>query len=34
VLQAFRWVKLSELRAEHMTFLTDQHVASLLIEEQ
>jgi 8-oxo-dGTP diphosphatase len=34
VLQAFRWVKLRELRAEHMTFLTDQHVASLLIEEQ
>ncbi|GAB2690652.1 hypothetical protein GCM10027037_12230 [Mucilaginibacter koreensis] len=32
-LQAFRWIKLSELREEYMTFPIDQHVAELLIKE-
>jgi 8-oxo-dGTP diphosphatase len=31
VLQSFRWVKLSDLRSEDFLFLTDQHVAKLLI---
>lgn len=30
VLQAFRWVKLSNLKAEDLTFSIDQHVAKLL----
>jgi len=32
VLQAFRWVKLSELREDDFTFPTDKHVAGLLIK--
>jgi len=32
VLQAFRWVKLSELTADAFTFPTDQYVAKLLIK--
>lgn len=31
VLQAFRWIKLSDLRPEEFTFPIDQHVAKLLI---
>ncbi|MES2807948.1 MAG: NUDIX domain-containing protein [Bacteroidota bacterium] len=31
VLQAFRWVKLSDLKESDFTFPTDQHVAKLLI---
>ncbi len=31
VLQAFRWIKLSELKETDFTFPTDQHVAKLLI---
>jgi 8-oxo-dGTP diphosphatase len=31
VLQAFRWLKLSELKESDFTFPTDQHVAKLLI---
>ena len=33
VLQAFRWLKLSELRPEEFTFPIDQHVAKLLITQ-
>jgi 8-oxo-dGTP diphosphatase len=33
VLQAFRWVKLSELDPEEITFPIDRHVAALLIEQ-
>jgi 8-oxo-dGTP diphosphatase len=33
VLQAFRWVKLSEMKADDFTFPIDQHVARLLIQE-
>jgi len=32
VLQAFRWVKLSELREDDFTFPIDQYVAGLLIK--
>jgi 8-oxo-dGTP diphosphatase len=32
VLQAFRWVKLSELREDDFTFPIDKHVAGLLIK--
>jgi 8-oxo-dGTP diphosphatase len=32
LLQAFRWVKLSELTANDFTFPTDQYVANLLIK--
>jgi len=32
VLQAFRWVKLSELDPEEITFPIDRHVAKLLIK--
>jgi 8-oxo-dGTP diphosphatase len=31
VLQSFRWVKVTDLRAEDLAFPTDQHVAKLLI---
>jgi 8-oxo-dGTP diphosphatase len=31
ILQSFRWIKLSELRADDFTFPTDQHVAKLLV---
>lgn len=31
VLQAFRWIKLTELKESDFTFPTDQHVAKLLI---
>jgi len=31
-LQAFRWIKLTDLKVEDFTFPTDQHVAKLLIE--
>src|ERR1700761_2132474 len=33
VLQAFRWIKLSDLQAEEFTFPIDQHVAKLLITQ-
>ena len=33
VLQAFRWIKLSDLKAEEFTFPIDQHVAKLLITQ-
>ncbi|WP_183574824.1 NUDIX domain-containing protein [Mucilaginibacter sp. X5P1] len=33
VLQAFRWVKLSELDPEEITFPIDRHVAQLLIAQ-
>jgi 8-oxo-dGTP diphosphatase len=33
VLQAFRWVKLSELDREDITFPIDRHVAALLIAQ-
>ncbi len=33
VLQAFRWVKLSEISASHFTFPADKHVAELLIKQ-
>ncbi|SDT30601.1 ADP-ribose pyrophosphatase YjhB, NUDIX family [Mucilaginibacter mallensis] len=33
VLQAFRWVKLSELDPEEITFPIDRHVAKLLITQ-
>jgi len=33
VLQAFRWVKLSELDPEEITFPIDRHVAKLLTEK-
>jgi 8-oxo-dGTP diphosphatase len=33
VLQAFRWVKLSELKPENCTFPIDQYVAKLLTEK-
>ena len=33
VLQAFRWIKLNELKVEDFTFPTDQEVAKLLIEK-
>jgi 8-oxo-dGTP diphosphatase len=32
ILQAFRWVKLSELTVDSFTFPTDQYVADLLIK--
>ena len=32
ILQAFRWIKLSELRVDDFTFPTDQYVADLLIK--
>ena len=32
ILQAFRWIKLSELTVDHFTFPTDQYVADLLIK--
>jgi 8-oxo-dGTP diphosphatase len=32
LLQSFRWMKLSELTADHFTFPTDQRVAELLIK--
>ncbi len=32
VLQAFRWVKLSELRGDDFTFPIDKHIAGLLIK--
>jgi 8-oxo-dGTP diphosphatase len=32
VLQAFRWIKLSELREDGFTFPIDKHVAGLLIK--
>ncbi|MDB5031941.1 NUDIX domain-containing protein [Mucilaginibacter sp.] len=32
VLQAFRWIKLVDLKAEDFTFPTDQYVAQLLID--
>jgi ADP-ribose pyrophosphatase YjhB (NUDIX family) len=32
VLQAFRWIKLSELREDDFTFPIDKHVAGLLIK--
>jgi len=31
VLQAFRWVKLNDLKVEDFTFETDQHVVKLLL---
>ena len=33
ILQAFRWIKLSDLKVEDFTFPTDQEVAKLLIEK-
>jgi len=33
VLQAFRWVKISELKVEDITFPIDQHVVKLLKEQ-
>lgn len=33
VLQAFRWLKLSEISAADFTFPTDKHVAELLIKQ-
>ncbi|MDB5115296.1 MAG: hypothetical protein JWQ79_788 [Mucilaginibacter sp.] len=33
VLQAFRWIKLADLKAEDFTFPIDQHVAKLLIDK-
>jgi 8-oxo-dGTP diphosphatase len=33
VLQAFRWVKISELKVEDITFPIDQHVVKLLREQ-
>lgn len=33
VLQAFRWLKLSEISATDFTFPTDKHVAELLIKQ-
>jgi len=33
VLQAFRWVKITELRVEDVTFPIDQHVVKLLREQ-
>ena len=32
ILQAFRWIKLRDLKVEDFTFPTDQHVARLLID--
>lgn len=32
ILQAFRWIKLTDLKVEDFTFATDQHVAKLLID--
>jgi len=31
VLQSFRWINVKDIRPEHLTFPTDQHVAKLLI---
>jgi ADP-ribose pyrophosphatase YjhB (NUDIX family) len=33
VLQAFRWIKLADLKADDFTFSIDQHVAKLLIDK-
>ncbi|WDF53750.1 NUDIX domain-containing protein [Mucilaginibacter sp. KACC 22063] len=33
VLQSFRWIPLSELNVEHMTFPIDQHVVKLLKQQ-
>ena len=33
VLQAFRWVKLADLKAENFPFPTDKHVANLLADK-
>jgi 8-oxo-dGTP diphosphatase len=32
ILQAFRWIKLTDLKVDDFTFPTDQHVAKLLID--
>ncbi|WP_462265843.1 NUDIX domain-containing protein [Mucilaginibacter sp.] len=33
-LQSFRWVKLTELKPEQLTFPIDQHVAALLVQHK
>lgn len=33
VLQSFRWMKIADLKKEHLTFQLDQHVVELLLRE-